>query len=333
MPQQNPFMNFNFGTSINGQPNYDVGMTVDPGMAQQAQQFRQGVGGSGSFGYNFGGGAGNQAEAALQQVDQDQLMSEQMNRLLASDSPYLARARQEGQNAASRRGLMNSSIMAGASMGSAIDRASPIAQFDASRYGDVANRNQAEQNQTNRQNAQIAAQLNAAQAQGAGGIQQANLQRQSALDQMLLGHQLGGLDDYRRTMLGIEDREDTQSFQGGQADIDRMLAERQFWGHQSPLQWSLFGLDQGRLGLANRQLDANIYQGVYAPYMATQAQIYGNPNLTAEQQTAASQNFGTMMPGFAQQVWGSIPPGLFSPSAFQVAQGMPPMGPMDFGGW
>jgi len=58
----------------------------------------------------------------------------QMNGLLESNSSYIKNARQNGENYAASRGLLNSSIAAGASGKSAIDAALPIAQQDASTY-------------------------------------------------------------------------------------------------------------------------------------------------------------------------------------------------------
>jgi len=91
-----------------------------------------------------GGGSGGSfsATADLQQVQDNQLTRNQLESLLDWDSIYMDRARQQGIDRASARGLGNSSIAAGNAMGAAIDRALPIAQFDASRYGDVANLNQ-----------------------------------------------------------------------------------------------------------------------------------------------------------------------------------------------
>ena len=57
--------------------------------------------------------------------------SERLTGLLASDSPYLARARTRGLQHANRRGLLSSSIAAGASEAAAIDAAAPIALADA----------------------------------------------------------------------------------------------------------------------------------------------------------------------------------------------------------
>jgi len=54
-----------------------------------------------------------------------------LNGLLASDSKYIKQARQSGLETGAARGLLNSSISAGASEKSAIEAALPIAQQDA----------------------------------------------------------------------------------------------------------------------------------------------------------------------------------------------------------
>lgn len=304
-------LNFNLGTSINNQPNYDVGMTVDPGLMNQAQQVHGGLAGSSSWGWGSNGGTAN---ATTQQVDPNQLMSHQMNSLMDQDGAYLQRGRREGEAAASRRGLMNSSIMAGSAMGALADRAAPIAQFDAGRYGSVADQNMAAQNQASLTNAQIAGQL-----QGQG------MSQRHGLDQQYQQHQFGALDDYRRHMLGIEQREDDQSFRGGQADIDRFLQDRQFWDHSAPLAWQ-------QQQHQERGLNAQIYQGQFAPYFQALSGIYSNPNLDAQQMNAAAGNLGQMFPGMAQAAWNSLPPGLINQQAQGAAQNMPPMGPIQIGG-
>ena len=57
-------------------------------------------------------------------------LSDRLNTLLDSDSPYIERARYRGRQAANRRGLLNSSIAAGAAEAAALDAALPIAQGD-----------------------------------------------------------------------------------------------------------------------------------------------------------------------------------------------------------
>lgn len=54
-----------------------------------------------------------------------------LDNILKSASPLMQRAEQQGLQAANRRGLLNSSIAAGASQGAMMDRALPIAQQDA----------------------------------------------------------------------------------------------------------------------------------------------------------------------------------------------------------
>ena len=58
-------------------------------------------------------------------------VSGRLKGLLSEDSPYIDRARTSARQAANRRGLMNSSIAAGAGEAAAIDAALPIAQADA----------------------------------------------------------------------------------------------------------------------------------------------------------------------------------------------------------
>lgn len=304
-------MNFNVGTSVNNRPNFDIGMTVDPGMMNQAQQAWQGVTGQGGSSWNWGGQQ-SPMSATTQNVDPNQLMSHQMNSLLDQGGAYMERGRREGEAMASRRGLMNSSIMADSAMGAMVDRAAPIAQFDAGRFGNVADQNMAAQNQAAQINAQIAGQL-----QGQG------MSQRNAMDQAFLGHQFGALDDYRRHMLGLETREDTQSFQAGQSDIDRMINQDQFYRN--------YGISRDQLQQQDRAMDQGMFQNMFSNYFNTIGAIYNNPNLTGAEQTAQVNNLNQMFPGFANMAWSSIPPGLINPQAQQAAMNLPPMPPMPIG--
>jgi len=105
---------------------------------------------SGGFSYDYTGRAnaigGQSANAVMQTVDPNQTMSYHLNNILDKDSDFMRRAAQFGIDRSSSRGLGNSSIAAGNAMGSMIDRAMPIAGFDASRYGRVGDLNQGEAN-------------------------------------------------------------------------------------------------------------------------------------------------------------------------------------------
>lgn len=75
-------------------------------------------------------------------VDQERgTVAGQMRGLLAENSPYLQVARTGALQTAASRGLLNSSIAAGAGEEAAIKQALPIAQQDAQTYADIGKQN------------------------------------------------------------------------------------------------------------------------------------------------------------------------------------------------
>ena len=75
-------------------------------------------------------------------VDQERgTVAGQMRGLLAENSPYLQVARTGALQTAAGRGLLNSSIAAGAGEEAAIKQALPIAQQDAQTYADIGKQN------------------------------------------------------------------------------------------------------------------------------------------------------------------------------------------------
>ncbi len=90
-----------------------------------------------------------------QQVQDNELVKNQLNDLISSDSDYINIAEQAALRQANSRGLTNSSIAAGAGREAAIKQALPIAQQDAKTYFDTNTNNT---NWTNRfgENAQNA---------------------------------------------------------------------------------------------------------------------------------------------------------------------------------
>ena len=67
-------------------------------------------------------------------ITENETVSGQLNKLLASDSPYIQSARATGLETANKRGLINSGAAAASSQKAAIDAAAPIAGQDASTY-------------------------------------------------------------------------------------------------------------------------------------------------------------------------------------------------------
>lgn len=77
-------------------------------------------------------------------VDADKsTVAGQLSMLLASDSPYLEQAAMAGEREAAGRGMLNSSMAAGASQAASIQAALPIAQQDAETYASAQAREQA----------------------------------------------------------------------------------------------------------------------------------------------------------------------------------------------
>jgi len=66
---------------------------------------------------------------------QDDSVESRIGRIASSGSDLMKRAKQEGYNAANRRGLLNSSMAVGAAQTAVLDRALPIAQQDAMTAG------------------------------------------------------------------------------------------------------------------------------------------------------------------------------------------------------
>jgi hypothetical protein len=86
-------------------------------------------------------------QAVTQQVTPQSTVSGQLGSLLSANSPYLEQAKLAAMNQASSRGLLNSSLAAGAGEAAAIQSALPIATQDANAYFTQAQANQNARNQ------------------------------------------------------------------------------------------------------------------------------------------------------------------------------------------
>lgn len=117
-------------------------------------------------------------------------VSGQLQTLRSQDSPYLAQAKQGAMEIGNSRGLLNSSITAGAGESAAINAALPIAQQDASTYTHVADTNQGFQN--------TAGQVNA------GAVNTSNLNVAQAANTSGLSSQAAGQDVALQTLKGTQ---------------------------------------------------------------------------------------------------------------------------------
>lgn len=89
------------------------------------------------------------ADAQTRALQQGELTSNNLNRIMGEDSPLLQRARARALDIANGRGLLNSSIASQSGTTAMIDTATPIAQADANAQINVLDKNLANQQQTN----------------------------------------------------------------------------------------------------------------------------------------------------------------------------------------
>jgi hypothetical protein len=102
-------------------------------------------------------------DPSLRTVDPStQTTAGQLAGLLATDNPVMQQARAGAMQTANQRGLLNSSIAAGAGENAVIQSALPIAQSDAATYSNAAAANQGAQNTAGQFNAGNATSVNLA---------------------------------------------------------------------------------------------------------------------------------------------------------------------------
>lgn len=173
-PAATPQSNAAMGTALDNVTNGNVGSHF--GGQYNANQ------GYGTNGSGLPAGLmGVPGGATVGTIQPGQLMSDQLNGLLASNSPYMQYATQQGLNTAGARGLLNSSLAAGSAQGAAIAAAAPIAQENATQISGLQTTNLNNLNQLKESQTAAAGSIGAA-AQGARGqITAANINSQGAL--------------------------------------------------------------------------------------------------------------------------------------------------------
>jgi hypothetical protein len=93
------------------------------------------------------------ADAATRALDSNELMSTQINKVIGEDSPLMQQAATRAKQAANGRGLLNSTMAVQAGQAAVMDRAMPIAQYDAGVNTNVLDKNNANTQQTSMFNA------------------------------------------------------------------------------------------------------------------------------------------------------------------------------------
>lgn len=164
------------------------------------------------------------ATAATRTVGDNELVSSQLQKLLATDSPYLQQARNKAAQTANSRGLLNSAMAAGWGESAAIDAAAPIAQADAGAYTSAARDNQSAQNTVSLNNASAANQAEMARAAAANqaSMAAANMQMQDRLNDKQTSNQYQMQQEQNKFTAAQQDK--SQAFQLEQLKQNMNLA-------------------------------------------------------------------------------------------------------------
>lgn len=158
--------------------------------------------------------------ATTRTVQPNELTSEQLNALLASDSPYLSAARARGSRYAASRGMLNSSLASAAAEQAGIEAALPIAQSDAGVYGRTASENMGAQNEFGLAAGEMDLQRALAEARNRLDADRLYSEReQGALERNLTRER-----DENARRFSREEREDEQAYQ---TDSERRAARAQ----------------------------------------------------------------------------------------------------------
>lgn len=238
-----------------------------PGFAMPGATGVEGWGqgaGTGGRGGRIDPRTGEEYTATTREVQPEELVANQLNDLLDSDSRYMRQARNRGLAAANARGGLGGTMQAAASMSAAIRAGLPIATADAQAYRDAAAQNMNALNQFGLANMQRATQIAMANLDASTRIQTTAMN--NASNQAIA--KLQSMTQLQNTAL--------------QGEIQARLAEQQFMitqvlnAEQHGYRMEETAL-QGEYGLANTQM-----QGEYG---LDQTQLQGDINFRIQRET------------------------------------------------
>lgn len=163
-------------------------------------------------------------------VNDDETVQGQLTGLLDSDSAYIQQARSQAARAANARGLMNSSLAAGAGQAAAIAGALPIAAQDAQTYAATHGANMDAENRYLLQQMQNNASLMSTRISAGAGVQAANIRAKTAAAQLAAQQ-----EQFGQSLALDKERAAQQAAQFGQTLDWTKNQYAQDWAHQQAL--------------------------------------------------------------------------------------------------
>jgi hypothetical protein len=199
--------------------------------------------------------AGPAREAVTYDVDQNDLVSGQLNRILSSGSPYIDRARTRAASSQNARGTLASSMAAGAGEAAAIDAALPIAQGDANTYFTARRENAGAQNQF--------------------GMDENRFMREGALS--IMGERFRADDANANRAAREREFNADLGLRTEQVRLENARVERELGLREGTLQ-----LERERTAEEIRRNDSGMLADLQRTYMDARLQLETSPNLDAD---------------------------------------------------
>jgi hypothetical protein len=218
---------------------------------------------AGLLNYDYSQTAASQIQPVQRQVTPDELAQNQLANITNKDSPLMQLAGTQGKQYAASRGLLDSSIGAGAAQASMIDKATPFALQDASRYGMVADKNLDWQNEFGMADKRIGADYDQLRLghQWQSGENVLDRTHQSSMQQAEFGFR-GSQNELDRALQKYL-QSSNQTWQSGESDKDRSF--------QKMMQDYELGWRSGEASL-DRALQQTLQESQFA-FQGSQAEI------------------------------------------------------------
>jgi hypothetical protein len=242
------------------------------------------------------GMAGDMQSATTWTPDDNALVSKSLDKLLASDSPYIQSARTRAAQYSNSRGLLNSSIGAGAGESAAIESSLPIAQADASMWGRSQSENASaknafsmDANRFGREGAlaavragfDVGAQDRTLSAQSADSAAQRAMSTDQAAKDLAYKQQALAADQaIRQGQLGISQQDLALRTAGQTADIGFKTADQALREQELTAK---IASDEAAI----TQKNAVLLQELQRTYMDARLQLETSPNLSKEAKATA----------------------------------------------
>lgn len=271
-------------TTVAGVPALATNTTATAGQSASTQP-------SGLLSATATNATGATSTAKTRNVDNNELVTNQLNTIMGENSPLLQRAKAQTLETANGRGLLNTSMAAGAATGAMLDRATPLAQGNAATYTNVLDKNLANQQQSDVLNAQQIQQNNQFNANEANDISSQNA------NNAIQNNQFNANLNQNNNQFNAGQQTDVNKFNATQANNTAIVNASE----QNKILAQMMD-QQNKMQLADIEAQYKVLMQseasamtVYQQSVKNISEILMNPDLTPEAKTAAVANQNALL--------------------------------------